>query len=399
MTDDKRWLWVTAEVTDDLVTGGLVYSHELVRAVARAGVDVTLVGLGRTAAAVYRTSAGPLAAESLDVVAVPGSIRGGLRSVPSRLPNLAYGCSSRALEDRVRELLCETWDVVVVDNLRAAWVAPLLARRPPAHVRAVVFVTQNHEASLRADSARQIPWWNPRRWLLSFDAFKAGRLERAMLEASDVVTSITEDDRVLFEADAPGKRHLVLAPGWSGDKPEVVTPIGERPRRAVIVGSFDWHLKQENLRRFVAAADAEFAAAGVELVVGGRMPEQFRASLDVGLRATRFEGWVDDLAEFVGAARLGVLSEPLGGGFKMKSLDYVFSGVAIAALDDCVRGLPLVDGTSMISAADEASLVARIVEMIDEGAVLEQYVAISQQECSRIFSWTASASSLVAVVE
>ena len=87
------------------------------------------------------------------------------------------------------------------------------------------------------------------------------------------------------------------------------------------MGSFDWHVKQEGLRRFLAVADPLFADADCELVIGGRAPDHFRRSLESGLRVTRFVGWVDDPGAFLDACRMGVISESLGGGFKLKALD------------------------------------------------------------------------------
>ncbi len=370
MTAPGRWLWVTAEITAYPTTGGLVYSMEMASAVARAGALVTMIGLGDDADS---DRLRPIALRP-----VAGSLRGGARSVLSPLPNQAFACAIPEFERELGLALNEPWDVVVLDSLRSAWCVDIVERR---HRGAVVFITQNHDATVRRRVAAEASLWSGRRVMLTLDRWKVERLERRATVLADVITSITDDDRELFEVDAPGKSHLVLRPGWSGQVAPA-SPVGQRPRRVGIVGSFDWHVKQENLRRFLIAADPIFADAGVELVVGGRVPESFSSEFEGRLHATTFLGWVDDLGAVLSECRIGVISEPLGGGFKMKSLDYVFNGVPIASLSGAAAGLPLNTGVDLIVAPDERALAVAIVSVIEDAPRLEAMAMSAIDSCS-----------------
>jgi glycosyltransferase involved in cell wall biosynthesis len=164
------------------------------------------------------------------------------------------------------------------------------------------------------------------------------------------------------------------------------------------VGSFDWHVKQENLRRFLIAADPILDSAGVELVVGGRVPESLISEFDGRVKATTFLGWVDDLGSVLRECRIGVISEPLGGGFKMKSLDYVFNSVPIAALSGAAAGLPLVAGIDMLDAPNERALAHAIVAAIDDATRLDAMATSAIDLCLRMFSWDAAGDALVGSV-
>src|SRR5690606_36241863 len=59
-----------------------------------------------------------------------------------------------------------------------------------------------------------------------------------------------------------------------------------------------------------------------------------------GLKATRLGGRVDSIAPHLDQARMAVVAERLGGGFKLKVLDYVFNRPPVAALDGSVAGTP-----------------------------------------------------------
>jgi glycosyltransferase involved in cell wall biosynthesis len=281
----------------------------------------------------------------------------------------------------------------VIDGLQAAWVTPALEQRQ-RNAR-IVYLAHNHESSMRREVADAIGWTNPRKPVLELEARKTRRLERRTVHLADVVSSITDDDRIRFEAAAPDGTYVVVSPGWTGTTPARPVPASQRPRRVGILGSFEWHVKQESLRRFLHAADPVFHDADVELHVAGSIPDDFRSELEPELRATRLMGWVDDSAEFLGQCRIGVVSESLGGGFKLKALDYVFNSVTLACLSHNLAGLPLTAGESVITAAGEGELARSIAEVIDDGELLDRYAARAIDRCREHFSWAAAADRLI----
>jgi glycosyltransferase involved in cell wall biosynthesis len=292
------------------------------------------------------------------------------------------------MRSAVKDVLAErSWDVVVVDHLQMAWVIPLLDDLGSDVRPDVVFVTHNHESSVRGEIARSHRLISPRGAALRLDALKAGRLERRTVAACDLVTSITASDQQRFEADAPNARHLLVEPGYTDPRVSPDRTAAGTPRRVVIVGSFEWHAKADNLRRFVDAADPLFADAGIELVVAGTLQEGFEATLASTPSATRFAGWVDDLDAFLADARIGLVPETLGGGFKLKSLDYVFHRVPMAVISGSVAGLPLRGGSSMLEADSEIGLARLVIDAIDEISWLDRLSDQAYQACHRTFGW------------
>ena len=381
----QRWLWITAELPGEMMTGRLVYSGNLIAELAAQGVDLTVVGHGDPSDA----DSGLLTWQTVD-----GELRGGWRSLLSPLPNLAFACAGDAMRSAVERLLSQSWDVIVIDHLQVAWVADLVAGTDAT----TVFVTHNHEASVRRAVARELPVWSPRRAVLAFDAWKAARLETRAIGLVDGVTAITDSDRKLFLDEVADLDTLVIAPGWSGRPLASPTPLDERSRAVCVLGSFDWHVKQENLRRFVLAADDVLSEAGIELRVAGSVPDGFQTEIEGVSSAISFVGWVDDPAIFLDDCRLGLIAEPLGGGFKLKSLDYVFHGVPIAALAGSAAGLPLVAGRSIVEADDARELASAIVEIIDNVAQLQQIADDARSLCQKIFTWNQQVSLLVTFV-
>src|SRR5260221_4865323 len=96
------------------------------------------------------------------------------------------------------------------------------------------------------------------------------------------------------------------------------------PRRAVIVGSFDWIAKRMNLEEFVDVADPLFAEKGVELQAIGSADETFLDRLRGKTVATDFTGTVPDVGRYMDEARIAIVPERSGGGFQAKKLFFVF---------------------------------------------------------------------------
>jgi glycosyltransferase involved in cell wall biosynthesis len=334
---------------------------------------------------------------------VSGTLRGWSGSLRSALPAVTHAPASQAYRAAVADVLAErTWDAVVIDHLQMAWVAqahPRLGTRrdgPP-----LVFVTHNHESTVRTAAAAEYPLWTPRGLVLRIDSRKAARLEAATVAAADLVTTITESDAHAFRTGAgPGRSipgHVVVLPPGYEDPSVVPVPAARRARRVVMVGSFEWHVKAANLRQFVLAADPVLAAAGVELVVVGRVPEPVLERLRPHLRATRFAGWVDDLATELGDARLAVVDEPVGGGFKMKTLDYIFHHVPVAATVGSAEGLGA-DGC-LLQAPDAVSLARLLVAVVDDTDRLDALAAAAYRWAKRHFDWARSGERLAETLD
>ncbi len=151
--------------------------------------------------------------------------------------------------------------------------------------------------------------------------------------------------------------------------------------------SLDWHVKQANLASFVAIADPVLAKAGVQLAVAGSAPESFAAQIRRSSRATTMLGRVDALDELMDETRVGIVAEPLGGGFKLKVLDYVFGRVPVASLAGSVEGMPLREGTDHLVFGDAATLAEGIVRTIDDYALLNGLQQRAFARCATGFDW------------
>src|SRR5205823_6229445 len=145
----------------------------------------------------------------------------------------------------------------------------------------------NHEESLRNQVAEsQRPFL--RRQAVRLDAAKVSWLERDLVDSVDFVTAITPEDLQLYLRRRGDKPMGVLTPGYRGRRVPERCISADLPRRAVIVGSYDWIAKRMNLEEFVDVADPLFAEQGVELQAVGSADERFLDRLRQKTMATGF---------------------------------------------------------------------------------------------------------------
>ena len=205
-----------------------------------------------------------------------------------------------------------------------------------------------------------------RRAVLWQNALKVRALERKVISQVDVLSAICDEDLDALQVTLPREQTVVLTPGYSGPMAASRKIRETTLRRVVIVGSFRWVLKQENLARFIESADPVFAGSGIQLDIVGDVPDELLAVLKPKCSATTFHGFVDDMGPLLSQARIAVVPELIGGGFKLKFLDYFFGRVPVATLSGAAAGLPSSLRDLLIQANDVSELVERIAANIDE---------------------------------
>ncbi len=371
-----KCLWLAREMPFPLLAGDRIYSRGLAGALAQAGAEVVFTGLAGAGE--------PQQATGIAWHVVPGGERMRLGAVLSPLPLVAARHATRAYRSAIKRLLAqEAWDAVIIDHYGMAWALDELSNSQAVRV----MVAHNHEAGVTQaqwrDRSRKLPtrlylWQN---WL------KTRRLENRAARTCDLITTITDADARRFDASAPAARVIVATPGYAGRTLAMRTISEATPRSVIMFESYRWSAKRASLQILLDSADPVLAAAGVALHVVGDMDEAFRAAMAKRYPSAQFHGFVDDPTPYLRSARMSLLSEPVGGGFKLKLLEYLFQRVPVAALRACVAGLPDAISAEMILASDIDTLLARVVAEIDDVAALDGRQSRAYALAAGAFDW------------
>jgi len=377
-----RCLWIARYIPYPMDAGAKVYSARLAQSLAQAGASVRVLGFGSLDAVPAHCS--------VEHVAVASAQRSQLAALLSPLPIAAAIDATAAYRHLLEQQLCEPWDAIILDGYGSGWALARCRRYAQAHAPrrcALVHVSHNHETVLWRDMARDAQVSLPRRCVLWQNYCKVCALERRLTRGVDLLSVITAEDAASLGAALPAERVLTLTPGYAGYRAPPRTIDARTPRRVLLVGSFRWVMKQENLTRFVAAADPVFRQHGIELDVVGDVPEELLARLRPQCTATHFHGFVDDVAPFLNSARLAVVPEVIGGGFKLKFLDYFFGCVPVVTLSAAAAGLAAELRAAVFNCEDLDGLVSSVVTHIDRLELLNDRQRRAWSASSVLFRW------------
>lgn len=379
-----KCLWIAREIPFPADSGDRIYTAQLSQSFAHANGELTFVGI-----ADQHTKPAPNGG-AMHWKSVAGPRYGTARSLLSTMPLVAAMHATEQYRAELRALYAQPWDAIVFDHYASGWALREFKRasqNQPASRARLAYVAHNHEEKvLRAVAAesdagliKRAGFWQ--------NYLKVKAMERYMVDTVDVVTAITAEDAAGFTAQSPGVKTLVLTPGYNGKVKEERRIDASGPRHVIMVGSFRWAAKQENLRQFLKIADSIFAAAGISFDVVGDMPAAFRKEIEPGLKATVLHGFVDDPTPIYDRARIALVPEAIGGGFKLKFLDYMFQRLPVATLADAVAGLQAELREQMIQAPDHAALAHAVVASIDDTASLNRMQDTAFERARSLFRW------------
>lgn len=383
-----RCLWLSFIDPNPEYSGQLIYSGRLIAALAEAGAEIEAVCLARPES----ERRGSHVREGVRWHLVREERRPAWASVFSGLPNVAYRAGTAGMRRRFADLLRDGhWDCVMLDGLFVSWgLAPFLreARGRGRGMRPrLIYVSHNHEESVRARMAENYPGHTMERTLLRFDARKARRLERRVVELADLVTAITPADAAHYAARRGGRPTVVLLPGYGGRRLAARRITSDMPRRAIVVGSFDWLAKRMNLEEFLHVADPLFAAAGAEIEVIGDGDAQFLERLRRDVATAHVTGAVECILPHLDSARIAIVPERTGGGFKLKVLDYVFNRLPVAAIENSVAGMPLEANQSILTYPHCKALAGGVLGAMDDLDLLNNLQERAFAACADLFDW------------
>lgn len=381
-----KCLWLTLADPEPRTNGQYIYSGGLIDALANSGGRLTVVALARDAAerAASAQVVWRLAAQASQSAA---------SALLSPWPQVASRSRTPAMRRAIAACLKEDWDAILFDSIAVGWalhaVLQSQTRRPET---AVVYLSHNHEQSV----ARHIASHEadlPRRLLRLIDAVKVTWLERRLIRHADLLTANTPDDVAKFAATPGAPPVALLPPGYGGSRSDRQLDAS-LPRRALIVGSFDWLPKRISLEAFLRDAIPQFSQAGMELQVVGQTEAAYLSRLAAEYPAVRFTGGVPDIRPYLAGARIALVPDLLGG-FKLKTLDYVFHRLPIFAMRGAVPGTPLVDGVSLQEFDSHAALARGVVAAVDDLPALNAQQMAAYAACEKAFDWTQIGSSLL----
>ena len=308
-----------------------------------------------------------------------------MASLASRLPNVAFRHESAAYLDAAVEA-AKGAEAVFVDFIGLFWlVKPLIRRldaamgqrRPP-----VLVVDHNFEHAIRRQMVVN-EHFLPMRALLALDAWKAGQLEREANAIADGLVANTDADAEAF-AQIVKTPSVTVTPAYAGRRlpPRVIG--AETPARICILGAHEAHHKKMVLDMTLAA----LTKRGVEKtciidVVGAGDSTAFKAKYP----GVNFQGFVDDISDYLATVRFGLVPDEIGGGFKHRALMHAFQRTPMLALYKALAGMGFTSGEHYMGVETLDDMAAAIPALLTNFELLNRIQTNAYLHCEHAYDW------------
>jgi glycosyltransferase involved in cell wall biosynthesis len=289
----------------------------------------------------------------------------------------------------------ETPDIVHFDSLHTACYASLVQRLAPHALR----VLRCHNAEYvilerLADSELNLL----KRRVIALQARRLKAYEAASLDAFDLILAITEADAGRFRTMNPriASRMIIVPAG--ADLPAALppaSPISSGTLRLVHIAAMDWLPNQSGLRWFIDQVLPLLEAAGMDYhldVVGKSTPPEF-----FSLRNARVtvHGFVPDLSAITTSAHLAVVPLQVGGGMRVKILDYWALGIPVVATSVGAEGLSDATQPVVELADDPAAFAASIRRLGADASARERLRIAAFAKVSQEYGWAGLVDGLI----
>jgi polysaccharide biosynthesis protein PslH len=190
------------------------------------------------------------------------------------------------------------------------------------------------------------------------------RFERALLGQLQAVVVFTERDRQEVARLAPHARLECIPPGT--DLPEhPLDPRGQDPPSLVFIGSFVHPPNVDAAQRLAQDIFPRLAAQRPQLklfLIGTNPPPALRQLQSEQVRVT---GFLPDVTPFLGRAAAVAVPLRLGGGMRLKVLEALAYGKAVAASPRAVEGLQVRHREHLLLAESDDEFAAALLELVD----------------------------------
>jgi glycosyltransferase involved in cell wall biosynthesis len=286
-----------------------------------------------------------------------------------------------AVRARIRERIKQGVDLCVADFLVAMPNLPTRTSTP------LVLFEHNVEYMIwkRLHEVEKRPW---RRALLALEWRKMRRYEAGACARADLTVAVSEADRSLLAANAPGADIRAIG---TGVDTTYFNPNGavEGPATLVFTGSMDWYPNEDAMMYFIATILPELRreVPGLSLAVVGRDPSP-RLRTACSAAGVRVTGTVPDVRPYVAEASVYVVPLRIGGGTRLKIFEALAMGKAVVSTRVGAEGLPIMPGQHFLEADSPGDFAQAVIGLLKDPGRRHALGAAGRRLVEEQYSWT-----------
>lgn len=353
--------------------GGSIATMNLARGLTASGVEVTLLTLNTKKHFFPPEDVPAWILQTIRLIAVP--VDTGLRPLSalnnllfSRNPYIAERFYSSEFEQTLKDLLEQTQpDMVQLEGPYAGIYLPVIRSSGTVKVALRAHNVEHEIWSRKAINTRNML----HRAYLRNLAQRIKRMEKDVLEASDMLVAISERDRKKLGLLAPSVPSVTAPAGIQIDNYPLEKPM--MTDSLCFIGSLDWLPNQEGLlwfRNNVLPALLKKQPGLTFHVAGRNAPDDLLKKLSHP--SIIYHGEVEDAAAFMN--RYGVMAVPLlsGSGIRIKIIEAMALGRCVVTTPVGAEGIEAKHGSEIFIASTPGQFAEHLLSLLGDPAKFEE---------------------------
>jgi len=226
---------------------------------------------------------------------------------------------------------------------------------------------------IRAHNVESVIWYRRaevaadplRRAIFRRQGDLSAHYEKTLFDRFSGVVAISEVDSALIRRQSPQARIHEMPAGYDLQRETVLrNDLGGAPRLC-FVGSLDYTANRDGLEWFAAevwpAVRRRFPAATLTVAGRSMRPVRFLESLP----GVRYLGFVDSVSEVTDVSDIAVVPLRVGGGMRLKILDFLSRGLPVVSTTIGAEGIPTRwSGRNVMRTADTADEFVSVIDAL-----------------------------------
>lgn len=277
-------------------------------------------------------------------------------------------------------------DIVQFESTHTAAYAKTVRRLAPKALRILRSHNAEHVILQRLAESETNP---VKKAVIGLQARRLHDYEASALDEFDLILAITEADAARFRAMNPRIAGRMIVVPAGADLPAALpsAPADNGAIRLLHVAAMDWLPNQSGLRWLIENVIPRLDDAGLDYhldIVGKNMPEEFSR---YATERITVHGFVEDLAPITSKAHIAMVPLQVGGGMRVKILDYWAMGIPVVSTAVGAEGLVDGDEQALVVADNAADFAAALLHLAASASTRDTLRSAAFRKVSASFGW------------
>ena len=307
----------------------------------------------------------------------------------SRQPDMAHRLTTPLFDQKLRQVLLTTpYDLVQIEGLELAHAIPLIRQISPKS--RILLDNHNAETALQQRTfltdLRQ-----PRQWLGAgyswLQSRRLARYEAWALEQVDLVTAVSEADKVALQSLAPDKAIRVIPNCIDVDQYQGLS-AGNTPHFDLLfMGKMDYRPNVDAMLWFTSEIWDKILATRPETSLGivGQKPHRRLAHLQA-LPNVTMTGWVEQVEPYLAGSTVVIMPFRIGSGTRLKLLQAMSAGKPVVSTPIGAEGYPVAHNQELVFATTPSEFAFAILTLLTQPH-RQKAIGESAQQFAQQYDW------------